>query len=82
MMKRNLTGRTTEQLFYRYVRALSYRLTYSDRDQLFQRYKGFVDGLAWNGFITSDERMEFYNIASSCVKSMVRHYKKIGKWRE
>lgn len=77
-MKRNLFNKTAEQMVGRYIRCLAFLLKYSDRAETIQRFKGFVDGLAWSHFITPDEQRELFKIVESYCKSIIRYYRKEG----
>lgn len=77
-----MLNETAEMTVYRYIKTLGFMLKYSDRKELLERFYGFIDGLSWSDFITPYEHLVLRGVARSCYKSIIRHYKKTGEWRE
>lgn len=71
------------ELYRTFLSAHAFTLKFEDRrDETNARLEGFISGLWFGGFIelACYKSLRHYN--RHVVKSIIRHYKKIGEWRE
>lgn len=52
------------------------------RDETNGRLEGFISGMWFSGFIDEACYKSLRDYHRYVVKSIIRHYKKIGEWRE
>lgn len=71
------------ELYRVYISAYAFTLKYEyRRDETIGRLEGFISGMWFGGSIdeTCYKSLRDYN--RRVVNSIIRHYKKIGEWRE
>lgn len=66
-----------------YVSSNAHSLKYAFRkDYVSGLFSGFITSLFFMDFIDASEFQVMRTEARATVKSIIRHYKKIGEWRE
>ena len=71
------------ELYREYLSAYSFTLKYEHRrDETNGRLDGFISGMWFSGVIGVACYKSLRDYNRNVVKSIIRHYKKIGEWRE
>lgn len=71
------------ELYSAYLSAYAFTLKCEQRrDETNGRLEGFISGLWFADLIDVEEYQMLRDYNRSIVKSIIRHYKKIGEWRQ
>ena len=80
MFKNNKKG---FELYKSFLSAFCFTLKYERRvEETKARLEGFISGLWFADVIDTEEYRMLRDYNTHMVKSIIRHYKKIGKWSE